>query len=75
MFKSIIGSATALIVFAGFGNIYNENSLTLKGTKGNVRLVVNFIDNIISGEWPGHSMAPLYEVTRVEKTCYQRSGP
>lgn len=130
MFKSIIGSATALIVFAGFGNIpnfhnakslfisaahannmidasiidavhfkrgrlvqtdktqgvwteydsrgneryqfrtlsYNENSLTLKGTKGNVRLVVNFIDNIISGEWPGHSMAPLYEVTRVEKT-------
>ena len=48
---------------------YSSDSLVLKGTKGNVRLIVDFTKNIISGEWPGHDMSPLYEVTRIERTA------
>jgi len=44
---------------------YNSNALVLKGTQGNVRLVVDFKTNVISGEWPGHAMSPLYEVERL----------
>jgi len=47
---------------------YNSNALVLKGTQGNVRLVVDFKTNVISGEWPGHAMSPLYEVTRIDRT-------
>jgi len=36
---------------------YSSDSLVLKGTKGNVRLIVDFTKNIISGEWPGHDMS------------------
>lgn len=50
---------------------YNKNTLRLKGQtlknqSGRVELLIDLKAKTISGEWPGHSMAQLYRITKVE---------
>jgi hypothetical protein len=44
---------------------FDDDILTLKGTKGDVTLVIDIPAKTISGKWPGFPMQKLYDVTRV----------
>lgn len=45
---------------------YSAPRLRLRGLSGNVQLLVNTQTKTISGEWPGHPMAKLYDVKSVQ---------
>ncbi len=44
---------------------YSEQYLRLQGQQGNVQLLFDFDNKIISGEWPGHPMAKIYDIDNV----------
>lgn len=45
---------------------YDQNTLRLTNTNGRVELLINLNAKTISGQWPGHPMAPLYRVTKID---------
>lgn len=45
---------------------YSAPRLRLRGLSGNVELLVNTQRKTISGEWSGHPMAKLYDITSVQ---------
>ena len=50
-------------------------TLTLGSADGSVRLVVDMENNIVNGEWPGHSMAKVYDINNVELFSTQSVAP
>ena len=54
---------------------YSSPRLRLRGVSGNVQLLVNTQRKTISGEWPGHSMAKLYDVKSVQFDSGAQAAP
>jgi len=45
---------------------YNQNTLRVMNSTGRVELLIDLNGKTISGEWPGHPMAQLYRVTKID---------
>lgn len=45
--------------------VSKDSILRLRGERGTVELRVDLAAKSISGQWPGHPMAPLYQITSV----------
>lgn len=45
---------------------YNKDSLRVVNSTGRVELLIDLNGKTISGEWPGHPMAQLYRVTKID---------
>ncbi len=45
---------------------YDKRRLSLQGLEGNVQLIIDLSEKTISGEWPGHPMGKLYDVTNID---------
>lgn len=52
-----------------------ENGFDLVGPEGRVILRVNLKSNVISGEWPGHPMALIHKISKVERTPPPNAAP
>ena len=46
---------------------YDKNALRLINNTGRVELLIQLDAKTISGEWPGHPMAQLYRVTKIDR--------
>lgn len=44
---------------------YTEQYLRLQGQQGNVQILFDFENKVISGEWAGHPMAKIYDISNV----------
>ncbi|CAM3850925.1 hypothetical protein [Litorimonas haliclonae] len=45
---------------------YSKNTLRVVNSTGRVELLIDLNGKTISGEWPGHPMAQLYRVTKID---------
>ena len=45
---------------------YDKKTLRVMNSNGRVELLINLSAKTISGEWPGHPMAQLYRITKID---------
>ncbi|RKQ69517.1 hypothetical protein DES40_2318 [Litorimonas taeanensis] len=54
---------------------FDGKDLRLQGLQGNVQILIDVENKTISGEWPGHAMAKLYDVTNVIYLSVPKAEP